>query len=236
MVQPTRGTCRKAPVSRTRSLPVLLTTLTVSAALAACSADSTGPSGPSEPANEAPVVQEIAVADDGYRKARLTGAVSDPENDIASVTIDWGDGKTTEVTEGFADISVQHRYDRAQDFTVTLTVVDGEGVTVDRSASISIQVPDPACLDFFKVIGACIEITRDLRNFNLDVKVLNKTVYKSEIKDGKGALRIPLAGGFGFLVIGFDMDIGKMTIGGEYCVIPHIKCEPLTSKTLEFQT
>lgn len=235
MPQSTRGLRRITSRSRIRFLPALLGVL----ALGAC--DAASPSGPEVPepdvpANLAPVVQSVSVADDGYRKARLRGSVSDPEGDIASAVIDWGDGKTTNVTGSFSNISVQHRYDRAQDFTVTLTVTDGEGVSSERSSSISIQVPDPACLDLLKIVGACINVTKDLRNFELEVRVFNKVVYSEEIKDGKGDVRIPFGAGFGAMVVAFDMERGRLTVTGEYCIIPFLKCESFGSHTIQLKT
>jgi len=231
MPQSTRGPRRLTSRARIRSLLALSGIL----ALGACDA-TTSPSEPEVPPNQAPVVESLSVGDDGYRKARLTGAVRDPEDDIASVVIDWGDGKTTDVSGNLAAINVQHRYDRAQDYTVTLTVTDGEGVATQRSSSFSLEVPDPACLDFFKIVGACINGTLDLRNFELEVRVLNKVVFSREIKDGKGQLRAPFGVGLGALVVDFDMDAGRMTFTGEYCVIPYIKCESFGSHTVQLKS
>lgn len=230
MPQSTRGPRRLTSRARIRSLLALSGIL----ALGAC--DASSPSEPEVPPNQAPVVESLSVGDDGYRKARLTGAVSDPEGDIASVVIDWGDGKTTDVSGNYSDISVQHRYDRAQDFTVTLIVTDGEGASSERSSSVSIQIPDPLCLDLLKIVGACIQVTRDLRNFEMEVRILNKVVFSEEIKDGKGEMRVPFGVGLGALVVDFDMDAGRMTLTGEYCVIPFLKCEALGSHTIQLKT
>lgn len=232
MPQSNRGLRRLTSRARMGSVPVLLGVL----ALGACQSDATGPSEPEVPVNQAPVVQSISVADDGYRKARLTGSVSDPEGDIASAVIDWGDGKTTNVSGDFGNISVQHRYDRAQDYTVTLTVTDGEGLFAQRSSSMSLKVPDPFCLDFLKIVGACVNGSKDLTHFEIEVRVLNKVVYFEEIKTGDGELRIPFGLGIGAMTVEFDMDAGTMTFTGEYCVIPYLKCETMPSQTIQLRT
>lgn len=216
----------------------VLALLTCALALAACG-DSGGPTDPSDPPdarNLAPAVDEISLAKDGYSRARLTGSASDPEGGVASVVVDWGDGQSSDVTNSYASIRLSHRYDRAQDYTVTVMVTDDQGQTSQRSASISIQVPDPACIDFLKVVSGCISMSRDLRNFRLEFRIANKIVYESEIKDGKGDVRVPLAGGFGMMVVGFDMDRGRITIGGEVCVVPHLVCQEVASKTIQLET
>lgn len=213
---------------RARSL-FLLSALIV---LGACDSSTTGPV---EPENEAPTVASVEMAPDGYRKARLTGSVSDPEGAIGSVVIDWGDGTTTDVTGDPGSISVQHTYDRAQDYTVTLTATDAGGLSDQRTSSIRIEVPDPFCLDFFKVAGICIGGSSNLKNFDLEVRVLNKVVFDRQVREGDGRIDIPLGAGIGTISIDFDPDRGRFTFTGEVCPVPFLVCREIVSQTFDFQ-
>jgi hypothetical protein len=198
----------------------------------ACDSSTTGPV---EPENQAPSVASVTMAPDGYRKARLTGSVSDPEGAIDSVVIDWGDGTTTDVTGDPASISIEHTYDRAQDYSVTLTVTDAEGLSAQRASSIRIEVPDPFCLDFFKIAGICIGGSSNLKNFDVEVRVLNKVVYEQQVREGDGRLDIPLGAGIGTITIDFDMDQGRFTVTGEVCPVPFLVCQEILSQTIYFE-
>lgn len=209
-------------------------TITLLAAIAFAACGESSPIGPEpEPVNAPPTITSLSMADDGYSRARLTGSASDPEGAMATVEIDWGDGSTTTVDGDPASISVSHRYDRAQDYTTTLTVTDAEGLTAQRTSSIRIEVPDPVCLDLLKIVGVCINGTLNLRNFELEARVLNQVVYRSEIRDGQGDLRIPLPGGAGNLRIRYNMDTGRVTISGEVCPVPFLVCEEIASRTIQ---
>ncbi len=201
--------------------------------LGACDSSATGPAAPE---NQAPTVASVAMADDGYRKARLTGSVSDPEGAIDSVVIDWGDGTTTDVTGDPASISVQLTYDRAQDYTVTLTVTDAGGLSAQRASSIRIEVPDPFCLDFFEIARICIGGSSNLKNFDLEVRVLNKVVYSDEVREGDNRIEIPLGAGIGTMTIDFDPDLGRFTFTGEVCPVPFLVCREVVSQTFDWQT
>ena len=55
----------------------------------------------------------------------LTAAVSGP---VTEVTIDWGDGETENINEGFDAISQTHQYDEDGNYTVTLTASGEENI------------------------------------------------------------------------------------------------------------
>lgn len=222
-------TTARTVAPRTRGLTLLLALVV----LGACDSSATGPG---EPENQAPTVASVAMAPDGYRKARLTGSVSDPEGAIDSVVIDWGDGTTTDVTNDPGSISIQHAYDRAQDYTVTLTVTDTGGLSAQRTASIRINVPDPFCLDFFKVVGMCIGGSSNLKNFDLEVRVLNKVVFSDQVREGDSRLDIPLGAGIGTMTIDFDPDRGRFTFTGEVCPVPFLVCREVVSQTFDWQS
>jgi PKD repeat protein len=71
-----------------------------------------------------------------------SGSCSDPENDITSTTITWGDGTSTPGTSG------THKYDNSGTFTVTLTATDSAGNTgpsPSQTVTVQAQTHPPTC-------------------------------------------------------------------------------------------
>jgi PKD repeat protein len=71
-----------------------------------------------------------------------SGSCSDPENDITSTTITWGDGTSTPGTSG------AHTYSTAGSFTVTLTATDSAGNTgssASQTVTVQTQNHPPTC-------------------------------------------------------------------------------------------
>lgn len=69
-----------------------------------------------------------------------TGSCTDPENDIASEVLDWGDGTTTAATSG------SHTYPNPGQYTVTLTATDSGNLSGSASQTVSAsKAQNPAC-------------------------------------------------------------------------------------------
>src|ERR1700758_2320443 len=70
-----------------------------------------------------------------------SGSCSDPENDITTTKITWGDGTSTPGTNG------THAYNNSGTFTVTLTASDSAGNTGSANQTVSVQAQNrpPTC-------------------------------------------------------------------------------------------
>jgi PKD repeat protein len=70
-----------------------------------------------------------------------SGSCTDPENDITSTTIAWGEGTSTPGSNG------THTYKNAGNFTITLTATDSVGNTGSASRTVSVQAQNqpPSC-------------------------------------------------------------------------------------------
>lgn len=105
--------------------------------------------------NTAPTISITAAARGNL--VDLTGAVTDAEDAVESVTIDWGDQSTETVTSGFGSIALSHSYGTGGDYTVTITARDvraaestaSHAVTVTGlpTAGLSIHVPFDGSFD-----------------------------------------------------------------------------------------
>jgi len=66
-----------------------------------------------------------------------TGSCTDPENDIAGTTLDFGDGSVTNASSG------THTYAAAGTYTVTLTATDAAGHKGTATQSVTVRVNQP---------------------------------------------------------------------------------------------
>jgi hypothetical protein len=212
----------------------------VMVAAAGCGSSPTGPTDPGSnpaappaPANQAPVIATMTVAESGYRTGSLTGSASDPDGRIVSATVDWGDGTTVTPVGNYASLSLTHRYDSAQAFSVTLRVVDDAGLATQQAKSLTIRVPPEACLGI-EVIEVCGQVASDFRNVLLSAKAGDIVLAQITIEDGRPAVTVPLAGGFGRLTISADLQRGRIVVGGEVCPIPFLVCVPIGSQAIQF--
>lgn len=74
-------------------------------------------------------IDDMEIVDDGAGTATLVGNVSGP---VASLTIEWGDGSTVTVTEGFPGVRESHRYADDGSYSVIVAALDGRGATTNR--------------------------------------------------------------------------------------------------------
>lgn len=80
----------------------------------ACSGDATGPGVENEKqtVDLAPEIASLNVAEEStvYLRGVLAASVTDPEDNVTSVVVDWGDGETVTISSAFDDISRTHDY------------------------------------------------------------------------------------------------------------------------------
>ena len=103
----------------------------------------TGPQTVSVSANQPPSCTLAVTPASGTAplNASASGNCTDPENDITSTQIDWGDGTTTPGMSG------THKYNNPGTFTVTLTATDSAGNHGSASQTVTVQSPNqpPHC-------------------------------------------------------------------------------------------
>jgi hypothetical protein len=194
---------------------------------------SAAPSDPPPAANAAPVIGPVSLSESGFRTARLTGNATDSDGQITAGTVDWGDGTTTAISSGFANISLTHRYNRAQAYSVTLRVTDDDGVAAQLTRSVTIKVPPEACLGIL-VIEVCAESSADFRNLQIAAKAGDIVLAGITVSDGNPSVVLPLALGFGRLTVSHNFTSGRLTITGEVCPVPFLVCQTIASQAIQF--
>jgi hypothetical protein len=204
--------------------------------LAGCSGNASPtaptPGPPPPPANVAPTIGSMNVTNSAYRTARVTASASDSDGQVASGTVDWGDGTTSNVTSGFGSVSMTHQYGQAQSYTVTFRVLDNGGLSTQASRSVTITVPPEACVGI-RILDVCARTTADFRNLRLAVKSGEIVLAQFTIDNGNASpVRVPLALGFGALTFQHNFNTGRLTITGEVCTVPFLVCEPVGSPVI----
>jgi hypothetical protein len=219
--------------------PALSVVLAAGVALVtACSGSSpTSPSpgptpGPGPITNLAPTISTMTVSQSAYRTGRVSAAASDPDGQVASGTVDWGDGTTTTLN-GPTSVSSTHRYARAQAYSVTLRVLDDAGASAALTRSVSITVPPEACIGI-EIIEVCATTTADFRNANIAAKAGDIVLARATISEGTPSVSLPLASGFGRLTVSHNFNTGRMTITGDVCPVPFLVCRAISSHTIQF--
>lgn len=81
--------------------------------------------------NVAPALANLAVTSpvQTHQFAQLTGSILDPgTHDSFTLVVDWGDGRkeTIKLPAGSTSFSLDHRYNHAGDFEITLTLLDDD--------------------------------------------------------------------------------------------------------------
>jgi PKD repeat protein len=200
-----------------------------------CGSSPTTPSTPPAPAitpNTPPVIDQMAVVQSAYRTARLTASATDADGQVNSGKVDWGDGTTTSLTSGFASISMTHRYDRAQAYSVALSVADAAAASAESTRSVTITIPPEACLGVI-AIQLCARSTADLRNLTVQARAGDVVLAGITISEGNPSVVLPLALGFGRLTLSHNFTTGRLTIGGEVCTVPFVVCQPVVNQAIQ---
>jgi PKD domain len=187
-----------APRGRPRSAstgdaPSFLAALTAVFVLAGCSgSDATGPELTSQP-DQAPQIAGLSVtkAGDVYLRGSLSAAVSDPEGKMQEVVIDWGDGSSLTVTSDFGAVSKTHDYKAAGTYPVVVTATDAAGNRATGTGSLKLDPVPHACIDV-KIVGACLDVHPDFQGVDIDIRVLDNSIYKFNLSTTKSRVEVIL--------------------------------------------
>jgi len=100
--------------------------------------------------NFRPVIDSLTIPTDPVMVGTEASAVAyftDPYDTPVITVIDWGDGQTSDgvVDEEAGLVTGSHVYAENGFYTVSVTIVDSAGVTVEKTADAAIVVYDPAC-------------------------------------------------------------------------------------------
>jgi PKD domain len=215
-------TTAPAPCGRTRSAHdstrSTRTSRTALAALAllalgACAkSDATGP-GMAPAEDKVPAISGLSVekAGDVYLRGNLSVAASDPEGAMQQVVIDWGDGETATVTSDFGSISRSHDYTKAGTYNVTVTAIDAAGNKATADGSVKLDPLPHACIDVFKVVGACLDVHPDFEGVDIDIKVLDNSIYTATLSTSKSRIEapIPVGGVLGQVKVALSSSFSK---------------------------
>jgi hypothetical protein len=202
----------------TRPSRTALAVLALLAVGACAKSDAAGPDM-SVAEDKAPALSGLSVkkAGDVYLRGNLSVAASDPEGAMQQVVIDWGDGKTATVTSGFGSISRNHDYGKAGTYKVTVTAFDAAGNKSADDASVKLDPLPRACIDVFKVVGACLDVHPDFKGVDIDIKVLDNSVYTAKLSTTKSRIEapIPVGGVLGQVKVALSSSFSK-TKGKSY--------------------
>lgn len=93
--------------------------------------------------NQPPTAALAQASLSGLAVVVSTAGTGDPENNLTSGSITWGDGQTTSFG-GAPAATYSHTYATAATFTVTLQVIDGGAATASASISVTtVSIPVP---------------------------------------------------------------------------------------------
>lgn len=100
------------------------------------------------------------------------GNCTDPENDISTTVLNWGDGTTTPTASG------THMYTNTGQFTVTVTATDSGLLTGSASQTVTVNVPPTCALTVaptsgtaplpVSANGSCSDPENDIKNTTLN--------------------------------------------------------------------
>ncbi|MEZ4415923.1 MAG: PKD domain-containing protein [Gemmatimonadota bacterium] len=193
--------------------------LAITLVAAACDKSATGVD-PEPVAPTAPTVATMAVTGSGtvYLRATLAANVTDVDGDIADVTIDWGDGTTFTVANGFDAIKLDHDFPAAgKTYTVTLTARDAGNLRTTSTKSLKIDPAPRACFDV-KVIGVCYQTHPNYKGADLVFTAFDNKITSITLSTTKNDIEtfVPVAGIVGQakvrLTAGFSGSRGKSSI------------------------
>jgi hypothetical protein len=173
---------------------VLIPALALLVMTTACSSDATGPGG--EDIDRPPEIASLNVTEEStvYLRGVLTASVTDPENNVTSVVVDWGDGQTVTVTSGFDEISRTHDYARDGAYTVAVSALDAGGNQIHRESALTLTAAPGACLDI-KIVGICAQVHPNFEGVDIDISALNNVLQSYSLSTTENSLEffVPVA-------------------------------------------
>jgi len=206
-----------------------------------CGSDSTGPGDPSPvQAEVAPEVTGLRVTKSSttYLQASVTASVTDSNNNVGNVVVNWGDGQTFTVTSQFDAISVSHDYARDAAYTVTVTATDLAGNKTTGTGRLTLDPVPGGCFDVY-VLKLCAQIQPDYRGIEMSVSSLNIVLKSFTLNTTSPGLTtiIPVGGLVGQLKVEVTSSISRtkgrsyVTVNVYGCTLILICSDALGSKT-----
>jgi hypothetical protein len=154
-----------------------------------------GSDDPLQP-NLEPIIANWVLEQDGFRSATLTADIHDPDGEVKSILVDWGDGKN-ETVEVASSISCTHTFgDKPETYTVAITVTDDEGLTVQQTKSVEIKLPPERCVGFKGIANFCAQFTDSFSVLRIWVEMLGEEVEVCSLGTGSNSCtlnNIPVA-------------------------------------------
>lgn len=206
----------RVPVRSVHAVSRALFTISALALLlvtAACS-DLTGPGDDDEEeiVDLAPEIASFKIdeASTVYLRGVLTASVTDPEDNVTSVVVDWGDGETVTISSGFDDISRTHDYPEDGDYTVTVSALDAAGNQVDDESELTLQGAPGGCLDI-KLVGGCVQVHPNFEGVDVVISALDNEIRSYTLSTTKNKVEffVPVAGVIGQAKIVADANFSK---------------------------
>lgn len=182
----------KTPMNTNNAIKrfVALTLLCVmSLFLVACSVDTT-------PRIDSFAVERVL---DQAEKVSLSAKVTDPNNDLKSVVVSWGDGTSEEVISNFQAIQLTHSYaELGKTYTVELVAEDLLAAKVSDTRPIGIATIARSCKKITE-IEFCYDIQPDLLTAKITVKAFDNTLYEETLSASMPSVEflVPVAGSIG---------------------------------------
>ena len=178
----------------------------------ACSSDATGPEVEDEEeiVDLAPEIASFKVSEAStvYLRGVLEASVTDPEDNVTGVVVDWGDGETVTISSNFDDISRTHDYDEHGDYTVTVSALDAGGNQVEDESELTLEDPPGLCLDI-KVFGVCGQVHPNYRGVDVSISALGNELETLSLSTTKNHVDLILPGGAGDARIVVDANFSK---------------------------
>lgn len=180
----------------------------------ACSGDATGPGveNEKETVDLAPEIVSLNVAEEStvYLRGVLAASVTDPEDNVTSVVVDWGDGETVTISSAFDDISRTHDYAEHGSYTVVVSALDAGGNQVSRESALTLANAPGACLDV-KLVGVCGQVHPNFQGADIVLSALDNELYTFSLSTTKNNVEIfvPVAGFVGQAKVVADANFSK---------------------------
>lgn len=171
-------------------LSLVIIALIASFVLTACAVDT-------KPRIDNLVVERVM---DQASQVTLAAKVSDPNNDLQSVTIRWGDGSSEQINSNFQTIQLSHSYTVLdKTYTVELEAVDLLAGKAIDSVQVGVSSIAPSCQDITAGIEFCYDVLPDLLTANVSLKAFDNTLYEDTLSVNNPSVEffVPVVGGIG---------------------------------------
>ncbi len=161
-----------------------------------CDGSGAGPSGygcpglvdpdpidPSVTPNEAPSIDSFSVSIEGLSvSANLS--VSDPDGNLKSVDIEWGDGSTDTFTQGFSNLTKTHTYSAPGLYTVLVTATDEFELDDEDFKTVTTTLPESGIVGEYLFTNGSAADTSGQGNDGR-IETLGKCVFTSSDRDNQ---------------------------------------------------